>query len=582
MGKKSGSSSDAAEGASWQGPFKAFNATLESHGWLLASLSFFNLWLLTFSWGGLVDFSYGMISPDALADGFWPATMIAYAATLAVFFVSRNLRDALGPGLLIASACCLSAGTVLVGLSLAAPKAALALGIAAGAVTGFAEGVVLSLWGKTAVRLGSETTLQLVAISILVCAVGVPILVVAPTWLALVFLTIVPIAMVWTYVKSGEFEKQLERRSGADAAGKVEVQSDSPGHPESVALEPSTSTLALFIGFVALLGVLAGLLRILIGAVERGDQNAWVFCLAAGLAALLLILSKVPENGETPAPFYVLVVLVAAAFVVLSGASQQTGGQTTFAFVLHIMGFLYFYGLLWMFCAIYARGYADAPRMFVGGMLANQLGQIVGILCGELASAAAISETVLESASDVVVYLLMFAVIVVMARMIPDSSAVAGTQAQGAEMPGTEMDAAGPGVASIEAMSQAKMTSANVGTSDNIDESASASESFPVVGPSPELDEERQARETPSTMLGETALRAACDAASKRFGLTARESEILVYLVQGRDRESIAQELVISPETVKTHIRHIYEKLGVHSRVELFNVVAACLEEAEG
>lgn len=578
MGKTSGSSEDAAEGASWQGPFKAFKTALGSHGWLLASLSLFNLWLLTFSWGGLVDFSYGMLSPDALSDGFWPAAMLVYAATLAAFFASRKLRNALGPGLLIASACCLSIGTVLAGLSLAAPEAALVLGLGAGAVTGFAEGVVLSLWGKTAMRLGSEMTLHLVAISILVCAAGVPLLVVAPTWLALICLTLVPIAMAWTFLRSGELGDRFKGKGNADAAGKAEMQQNFPERPESAACGPSTNSSALFIGLVALLGVLAGLLRILIGAVERGGQNAWVFCLAAVLATLLLILSKVPENGETPAPFYVLVVLVAAAFVILSGASQQTGGQSTFAFILHIMGFLYFYGLLWMFCTIYARGRADAPRMFVGGMLANQTGQIVGILFGELASTAAISETVIESASDAVIYLLMFATIVVMARMIPDSSAAAEEQTQEAKAPetaGGRLAAASTETMSKAAWADSKAVGAEDASADTSEAANEAATSF-----SPSRSEESQGRGAPSTMLSETSLHAACVSAAERFGLTARESEILVYLMQGHDRESIAQKLVISPETVKTHTRHIYEKLGVHSRVELFNAVAACLEEA--
>ncbi len=51
-------------------------------------------------------------------------------------------------------------------------------------------------------------------------------------------------------------------------------------------------------------------------------------------------------------------------------------------------------------------------------------------------------------------------------------------------------------------------------------------------------------------------------------GLTGREEEILSYLAKGLLYKEIAGKLFIDVETVKTHIRHIYEKLQVHTRSE--------------
>lgn len=51
--------------------------------------------------------------------------------------------------------------------------------------------------------------------------------------------------------------------------------------------------------------------------------------------------------------------------------------------------------------------------------------------------------------------------------------------------------------------------------------------------------------------------------------LTAREAEVLTGLQQRRSNAQIAAELHISIETVRTHARHIYRKLGVSSRREL-------------
>ena len=59
---------------------------------------------------------------------------------------------------------------------------------------------------------------------------------------------------------------------------------------------------------------------------------------------------------------------------------------------------------------------------------------------------------------------------------------------------------------------------------------------------------------------------------SEQHGLSPRESEVLGLLARGRTATYIAGELYVSKETVKVHVRHIYEKLGVHSRTELLDL----------
>ena len=51
-------------------------------------------------------------------------------------------------------------------------------------------------------------------------------------------------------------------------------------------------------------------------------------------------------------------------------------------------------------------------------------------------------------------------------------------------------------------------------------------------------------------------------------GLTKREEEILNFLVKGYFYKEIAAQMFISIETVRTHIRNIYEKLQVRTRTE--------------
>lgn len=56
--------------------------------------------------------------------------------------------------------------------------------------------------------------------------------------------------------------------------------------------------------------------------------------------------------------------------------------------------------------------------------------------------------------------------------------------------------------------------------------------------------------------------------ASVRSALTLRERQILTCLQRGLHDKEIAAELGISPLTVHTHLKHIFEKLGAHTRTE--------------
>ena len=58
------------------------------------------------------------------------------------------------------------------------------------------------------------------------------------------------------------------------------------------------------------------------------------------------------------------------------------------------------------------------------------------------------------------------------------------------------------------------------------------------------------------------------DAAPVKGTLSPREREILGFLAAGKTQRQIADDLVLSPKTVGTHIQHVLSKLGVHSRAQ--------------
>ena len=57
------------------------------------------------------------------------------------------------------------------------------------------------------------------------------------------------------------------------------------------------------------------------------------------------------------------------------------------------------------------------------------------------------------------------------------------------------------------------------------------------------------------------------EAAIRSIGLTPRECEILELLASGRSNKELARTLGISPNTVKTHVARLYEKLEVPNRI---------------
>lgn len=58
------------------------------------------------------------------------------------------------------------------------------------------------------------------------------------------------------------------------------------------------------------------------------------------------------------------------------------------------------------------------------------------------------------------------------------------------------------------------------------------------------------------------------EAAIRSLGLSPRECEILEALASGESNKELARRLGISPNTVKTHVARVYEKLGVQRRVQ--------------
>ncbi len=64
-----------------------------------------------------------------------------------------------------------------------------------------------------------------------------------------------------------------------------------------------------------------------------------------------------------------------------------------------------------------------------------------------------------------------------------------------------------------------------------------------------------------------------CQTVGNQHGLSGREQEVMVFLAKGRNANFISKTLFISYNTVTTHRKHIYQKLGIHSQQELLDLL---------
>ena len=66
-----------------------------------------------------------------------------------------------------------------------------------------------------------------------------------------------------------------------------------------------------------------------------------------------------------------------------------------------------------------------------------------------------------------------------------------------------------------------------------------------------------------------------CQALRNRYGLTDRETEVVLLVAQGYTQQFCADALMVSLNTVRTHMKHVYTKLDIHTKDELLEALAA-------
>ncbi|WP_419060667.1 response regulator transcription factor [Enteroscipio rubneri] len=67
----------------------------------------------------------------------------------------------------------------------------------------------------------------------------------------------------------------------------------------------------------------------------------------------------------------------------------------------------------------------------------------------------------------------------------------------------------------------------------------------------------------------------------KTYGLSNRETDVLELIIRGRDVARMSETLFVSENTVRSHCKNLYRKLGVHNRQQVFDLVEEYREREE-
>lgn len=238
---------------------------------------------------------------------------------------------------------------------------------------------------------------------------------------------------------------------------------------------------------------------------------------------------------------------MAAAFLV---APFLAGSALAVSYGIFGAGFWCFRAITWAVCFPLCRSQGIRPLVAVGVLDATYaLSVVVGSsLNGWLTEALKVGTTEITTVSLIAVFALMFMALFVLNG--PNVKAIFAPGAEGEDAPESALAAsATEGAATMSVPRAATAGSLSAGSFDQ----PTASPATPLVSADP--------------------VAATVAALAATHGLTPREEEVSVLLAKGRSLPFVQEELYISAGTAQTHARHIYKKLGVHSRQELINLV---------
>ena len=301
--------------------------------------------------------------------------------------------------------------------------------------------------------------------------------------------------------------------------------------------------------FSAVVGVTRGFSALTQATNVLDDRGCMVVFGMALVAMLLYVLVGTLGNDfDVSRLYYPVIILASVGILVMplvDGAGQAGGVFVGIAYACFVM-------IMWCLFAhvAYVTG-VPAVRVFGLGRGTSALGTTAGWLLGSQLA----GHEMLDATSMFVVSCVMVLALLVVSMLVFNDRAV-----------GMVLRMVGK-----RAAQDAQISRDFVCANDNLNVVAHGDHDGPRDASVPFEQDGDDAQASKSDRAG-TWTRSCLDIAA-RFGLSQRETEVLFLLAKGRTIAFIADELGVSFNTAKSHIRHVYVKIGVHTKSELLDLV---------
>ena len=241
----------------------------------------------------------------------------------------------------------------------------------------------------------------------------------------------------------------------------------------------------------------------------------------------------------------------------------------------------------WALVVWAARNSVETLRAASGMRLAATVGHLLGtvvVAVGMLLAATSADALFASEQLMVFIYMVLLVVLLKFPGLQAPFATASDASEYNAESIGPVRADAGAGAEASSSMAAVADEGSNlqqpVAVQPQIAPAADASNA-PAAPDAPDAtatgDSELACEQPPATDAQVDPLSKPCDTIARTYRLTAREREVLGLIAHGRNMPFMENELVISRNTLKMHIRHVYTKLDVHSKQEIIDMVEALI-----
>ncbi len=429
-----------------------------------------------------------------------------------------------------------------------------ALFVVGSLLTGFGSGFMWVMWGEYFARISQEDVEFLSPVSAIVAALLVLLVSAMSGWVALVFVTVLPLLSGLCFALSW---KDVQHKAPVDRVGSAEARAYATAHDQAKNGLPAVLGA---MGRVALGLLVACLFVCLEGAFwSKPDSHAVSFQVVmlisiAFMAGVSFLSTMGPHRISIPFLYRWMCPALVLGFVALIVFGPNLGGYVAFA--VSIAARFAFCVITQMFFSSYAAsGKATAVQSFGLGWIFVHLGDFLGVVALIVVKQLMVEGSV--SLDQVAAVSIAVLVVVTMFVLNRKSFSLEGRALGEGSAAGVDVGA-GAGWAASSSAQAARSTALSSGAG-----MASAADAAGATGES-----EAAASDPEADALG-----ARIRELSVAHGLTPREIEVFDLLARGRSVPYVRDALFISKETAATHAKHIYAKLDVHSRQELIDLV---------